>query len=85
MDIPETTIRSMLFRPKFPAPKSIAKFDHRVGQTRDLHLIRDHNRKADLIRWVFGLIAEQGSEPALVATHSEPIVSASLSFPAKVW
>lgn len=32
-----------------------------------------------------GYIADQSLEPAWVATHSEPIVKASLSFLAKFW
>lgn len=33
-----------------------------------------------LIRWVAGLIAEQGLEPIWVSPYAEPIVKASLNF-----
>lgn len=85
VDISETTIRSMLFGPEFPASRSTTEFYHKVGQMRDLTVIRDPDHRVGLIRWVAELIAEQGPEPAWVATHSEPIVKAYLIFPSNVW
>lgn len=84
MDILETTIHCMLYGPKFTAPRSTKEFDHKVGKTRDLRLMRDADRRASLMRWVASLIVEQGLTPASVATHSKPIVKVSLNFPAKL-
>lgn len=58
VDILGTTIYHILFGPEFLAPRSIAKFDHKVGLTRDLNLMRDVDHQTDLMRWVANLITE---------------------------
>lgn len=41
VDISETTIHRMLFGQEFLAPRSTTEFDYKVGQTRNLMVIRD--------------------------------------------
>lgn len=64
MDISETMIRNMLFRPKFPFPKFAPEFHNKVRQMRELTVMRDPERRAGLMRYVVNLIVEQGFEPA---------------------
>lgn len=83
VDILETSIRRMLFGPAFSTPRSTPEFDYRVGQMRDLLVMRDTVRRASLMSWVAG--AEQGPKVVWVTTYLEPIVKALHSFPAKFW
>lgn len=57
IDISETTIHCFLFSPEYQAPRTIAEYDYRLGQTKDWALMRDVTPKATLIRWIVDHIA----------------------------
>lgn len=73
----------MLFGPKYRAFRSTAEFDYTLGQVRNPLIMKDIKHRATLLRWVAEYIVEQGPKPTCITTHTEPIVKASLSFPAK--
>lgn len=75
----------MLAGPKYRAPRSIVEFDHKLGLARNSLVIKNPVQWTSVLRWVEGHIVEQDSQPAWVTTHTEPIVKASINFPAKVW
>lgn len=64
VDTSEITIRRMLFRPEFPAPRSTGESNYRVWQMRYLMVMGDLDCRDISMRWMANLIAEHVPEPA---------------------